>query len=45
MVISALSAFTIIPAILVTWKPRFLTTAAWGRRDKQNKRGSRKDEK
>ncbi len=32
MVISALSAFTIIPAILVTWKPRFLTRSTRGRR-------------
>ncbi len=31
MVISALSAFTIIPAVLVTWKPRFLTRTAWGK--------------
>jgi len=43
MVISALSAFTIIPAILVTWKPRFLTTTAWGRRNKENKDGSARD--
>jgi uncharacterized protein len=35
MVISALSAFTIIPAILVTWKPRFLTKPVW---EKQRKR-------
>lgn len=45
MVISALSAFTIIPAILVTWKPRFLTTTAWGRRNKQNKDGSGRERK
>ena len=32
MVISALSAFTIIPAILVTWKPRFLRKSAWERK-------------
>jgi predicted RND superfamily exporter protein len=32
MVISALSAFTIIPAILVTWKPGFLTRPSWGRK-------------
>jgi predicted RND superfamily exporter protein len=32
MVISALSAFTIIPAILVAWKPRFLTRSAWDRK-------------
>lgn len=30
MVISATSAFTTIPAILVTWKPKFLTASAWG---------------
>ncbi len=35
MIISALSAFTIIPAILVTWKPRFLTRSPW-RRGKKN---------
>jgi predicted RND superfamily exporter protein len=29
MVISALSAFTTIPAILVTFKPKFLTVSAW----------------
>jgi hypothetical protein len=29
MVISATSAFTVIPAILVTWKPRFLYKRAW----------------
>jgi len=45
MVISALSAFTIIPAILVTWKPRFLTGAIWGRRNKQNKDGSGRERK
>lgn len=45
MVISALSAFTIIPAILVTWKPRFLTRAIWGRRNKQNKNGSGRERK
>lgn len=32
MVISALSAFTIIPALLVTFKPRFLTKTAWHKR-------------
>ena len=37
MVISALSAFTIIPAILVTWKPGFLTRPSWGR--KKGKKG------
>ncbi len=30
MVISAISAFTTIPAILITWKPKFLTATAWG---------------
>lgn len=31
MVISATSAFTVIPAILVTWEPKFLRERAWGR--------------
>jgi len=30
MLISALSAFTVIPAILVTWRPPFLRRPAWG---------------
>ena len=29
MVISALSAFTVIPAVLITWRPRFLLRRAW----------------
>jgi uncharacterized protein len=32
MAISSLSAFTVIPAVLVTWRPRFLRSTAWGRR-------------
>lgn len=31
MAISALSAFTVIPAILVTWRPSFLRQPAWER--------------
>ena len=33
MVVGALSALTIIPAILVTWKPKFLVRKAWSRRE------------
>jgi len=29
MVISALSAFTVIPAILITWRPAFLFRSPW----------------
>jgi len=31
MVVSGLSAFTVIPAVLVTWSPKFLRREAWGR--------------
>jgi len=31
MVISAISAFTVIPAILLQWEPRFLQKRAWSR--------------
>jgi len=37
MVISALSAFTVIPAILVTWRPKFLARTAWKRIEKSKK--------
>jgi len=33
MVISAASAFTVIPAILITWEPKFLVRRAWSRRE------------
>jgi len=33
MVISALAAFTTIPAILVLWKPKFLTASGWKRKE------------
>lgn len=33
MVVSAVSAFTIIPAILLTLEPKFLTKRAWSRKD------------
>lgn len=33
MVISALAAFTTIPAILVLWKPKFLTANGWKRKE------------
>lgn len=33
VIISATSAFTIIPAILMTWQPRFLTRRAWSRKE------------
>jgi hypothetical protein len=33
MIISATSAFTVIPAILITWEPKFLTRRAWGRKE------------
>jgi len=33
MVISATSAFTAIPAILITWKPKFLRKRAWSRKE------------
>ncbi len=36
MVISAISAFTTIPAILITWKPKFLTANAWGGKEVGN---------
>ncbi len=32
MIISALSAFTTIPAILVIWKPKFLLATAWSKK-------------
>jgi hypothetical protein len=34
MIISSLSAFTVIPAVLITWQPKFLTQRAWRRREK-----------
>jgi hypothetical protein len=37
MVISALSAFTVIPAILVTFKPRFLTRIKQAGKGRQEK--------
>jgi predicted RND superfamily exporter protein len=33
MVISALAAFTTIPAILVLWKPKFLTANGWKKKE------------
>jgi predicted RND superfamily exporter protein len=33
MIISATSAFTVIPAILVTWEPKFLRKKAWSRKE------------
>ncbi len=42
MVISAISAFTTIPAILVTWRPRFLTASAWGGKGEAAATGSLK---
>ncbi len=33
MVVSALSAFTTIPAILVTWKPKFLLATVWRKKE------------
>ena len=36
MVISALSAFTVIPAILITWRPAFLFRSPWKMRGNDN---------
>jgi len=33
MVISSVSAFTAIPAILITWQPKFLMKKAWSRKE------------
>ncbi len=33
MVVSALSAITVIPAILIHWRPKFLLRSAWGKRE------------
>jgi len=42
MGVSALSAITLIPAILVQWKPKFLAEPAWRRLTKSN--GSKSEE-
>ncbi len=40
MIISAASAFTVIPAILITWEPKFLMRRAWTRREAVLERGA-----
>ncbi|MGQ9602010.1 MAG: efflux RND transporter permease subunit [Candidatus Bipolaricaulia bacterium] len=41
MIIGATSAFTIIPAILITWEPEFLTRRAWSRKGVRLERARR----
>lgn len=33
MLVSSASAFTVIPAIMMTWEPKFLTKRAWSKED------------